>query len=186
MVNDILAIATKSAAKLEAMRKEAKAPILDMGRDLDGCFAPAAKEFTALKREGKKKLDVYLQKEEEEAAKRLAEAAAAREEAERKRLDALGAGDEKAVENASAALIQAHEAVPDDTPVSGVTSEYGKTSVRMRKVATLVDITQVPREWLEQAVANKPDELLRLIKKAGKAVPGVALEEERSLAVRAF
>jgi len=183
-INDHLLEAKAAANDLERDRKARKQPILDEGRRLDACYAPVSAAFRKLEKEVKGKLAQFLRKKQEEAARRLAEATKAQEEAEAKRIAAIEAGNERAVAEASSALVKAHQERPVENVVSGVTSEAGKTSLRWKKVPTLIDITQVPREWLEIAVTNKPEELLRLVRKHGQPIPGVDLVEEQTLAAR--
>lgn len=181
-------VAAKSAWKaLEEDRERRKAPILREGRAIDALYRPAKDTFAEIERVIKAKVSSFLRHKQEEAARQLAEAVRAREDAEASRRAAMADGDKAAVAQASMALIEADRAMPLENVVSGIRAETGSVGIRYKKVANVIDITQVPRDYLERAVMSDTSALLRLAieaYKAGQMIPGVEVVEEQVIAVR--
>ncbi len=182
-------VAAKTAWKqIEDDRERRKAPALNECRAIDNLYRPATDSFKQIEKIVKEKISTFLRRKQEEAARKLEAATLAREQAEQARRAALEAGNKKDVAKASMALIEADRAMPLENVVSGVRADLGTASVRFKKVAKLIDITQVPRDYLEQAVLADDSALLKLAieaYKVNRAVPGVEVTEEQILAVRA-
>lgn len=200
-LNDMLADARRAYQALEIDREARKKPILEEGRTLDALYRPARDAFEALEKAIKGHQRTFFKKEQEEAARLLAESTRLQAEAEEKRRKAIEAAQaadneeaRKAAEAdasaASVALIEAHQARPLENVVTGIRSGNTNTFMRWKTVVTVRDIKLVPRDILEKALvdeaakaASRGDDslLVRVLKKMGDAacaVPGVEVTEE--------
>jgi len=177
---------TAVRADVESARKEAKEPVLDMGRAIDGAakelLAPLEKARVAI---GNRLADWTRRErqraQEAEAARRKAEAAALEEQRKREREAAKAVEEGKPEPPPAAPIVVASEPIPVARVSSAVSSRKAKTLV-------IDDLSAIPASI---KVGDQDVQLLKPIEAAikrllnlGVEVPGCHMQEEEVLAAR--
>lgn len=194
IANDYIGMARMAYKMLEARRTEAKAPILEEGRQIDALFAPAKAALVKIETIAGKKLLARLSAERMEEARRVEAAQAERQKVEQQRQDAIklaelekGAAKKEAmleVERLSQQIL----AKPD--PVfrgpERVESDYASSRINWKGEAHIHDMSMVPRSLLEAVILTEPKAMVQLKKMAlamlnNGPVPGVTLVETEGL-----
>jgi hypothetical protein len=180
----------KILVQIEDTRKEQVAPLNEQLNAINGAWRPLREKLASIEAAAKRKLLAWNQAERERVAREQAEARRRQDEAQKKQADALRRADEaknsraraKALEAADTAgteLMEARIAEPMDAP-TGIKTDNGTTSVRMRWAFKVVDPAQVPREFL--AVDEK--KIRAAVAQGARSIAGVSIYEEETLATR--
>jgi hypothetical protein len=194
-VNEVL-VATKSLlAEIEAARKQQTKPFKDQAKSIEDQWRGHTASLEDLRTMLDRKLLIWTQAEQERIAREQAEARRLQDEAARKeaeaeaaRLAALEAGDtaraEAAaveIESASQAMTQARMAEPVDAP-RGIRSDSGTSGLVENWTFKVVELDKVPREWL---ILDEQKVRAAVRGKNGlRNIPGLSIYAEQSLATR--
>ncbi len=183
------------ARGVEAKRKELKAPLLDMGRQLDAAAEEAMSAIDIEKRELGAAIAAF---EREENARREALRRQAEEEARRQEAEAMAAAEKRRAEEQAAADF---DAPPGEPPA--VVEDFGRDVVKpvapaytppplkgavrtvTRKKVQITDLAKVPfmvngiRLWKE---VDQP--AVKTLLEANIEVPGCAMVEEATVGAK--
>lgn len=196
----------RRAKMIEAKRKELKDPITKWGKEIDTYFKTLSEPIAAARKLVEPKILAWKEAEQrridEENARVAAEVARQQEienerqrkiadEAAEKLREAEAAGNEEEARRAGIELAVASEVrtvqhnLPPAEQEKTIRAAGATASMRSTWKATVVDPMEVPREYLmvnEKAINEA-------VRKAGDpstlVIPGVAIEEVKSLAVKA-
>lgn len=174
---------------VEDSRKEVKAPVLEVGRQIDG----VAKAYCADLEAEARRLSIMVgsyqeaarrkaEREREEAARAQAEAIA---EMQRKQAEAMEAGDEEA---ADAARAEAADKIAT-AQIAVINAEGPKPEGIVTRTAwkfEVVDITALHKARPELCLVEPNNAAIRAVVKAsnGAAIPGLRLWQEAGAIVR--
>lgn len=189
-VHDDLSDLKKILVQIEDTRKAQVAPLNEQLNTINGAWRPLRDLLGKVEAVAKRKLLVWTQAERERIAREQAEARRRQEEAEKKQADALRKAEESknsrtrakalaVAEQAGTELMQARIAEPMAAP-TGIKTDNGTTSLRMRWNFHVVDPGQIPRDFL--AVDEK--KIRAAVAQGARVIPGVYIYEEETLATR--
>lgn len=198
--NKLVAAMAALERAIEDSRKQVKAPVLDLGRNIDSAArsvldpcARSRKRVAALIDKRQREIEVERRRVEAENQRRIEEARRKVEEEKRRReaeiaaLESQGAeseDDKRALEE----LHIEHQAEGQRTAIVALEQppepEKSVVSARVNKIPEIVDASQIPHamngiELMRPVMAN-----IRKLLVAGVAVPGARLVEQRTLATR--
>lgn len=200
----VLAQVVKVIRDLETERKRIKAPILDLGRQLDEAASEAGTGLLAIKANLGQKLLIFQQAENrrrEEDRHRLAEAARLAEaenariaELNRQELARVAALNEAATEAApweetpaveAAAIIPAVE-IPGhyEAQMAAVPLKSSAVVSKTIKRVEITDPSIVPREFGGVALWTIDTKAVEKLAKAGAVIPGVTITEVQITAAK--
>jgi hypothetical protein len=191
--DEVLAQAVRVLKDLEAERKRIKAPILDLGRQIDDAASEAVTGLTVVKARLGSLLLAFQQAENrrrEEERQRLAEAARLAE-AENARIAALNRDEMArvaALTEAVAPWDEVEVAPPAIIPTVEITGHYErqmaaaplKSSAVVAKTIKRIEITDaslVPREFGGVPLWEINIKAVEKLAKAGAQIPGVTITE---------
>lgn len=175
---------------IDRIRKAQVGPLNDQVKAINAAWRPLNDILLVLETTAKKKILAFQQAERERIAREQAEARRKQEEAQRREQEALAKAAaaksskarEKALEAANAAgqdLMAARVAEPMDAP-TGIRTDHGTTSTRMRWTFQITEPSLVPREYL--VVDDKA--IRRAVLAGQRSIAGVHIYEEEELATR--
>ena len=199
--------AAGAAKQIEAERKRLKAPILDLGRQLDDAAGEALAPFFALKGDLGRKLMAYQDAENarraDEARRVAAARAAAEAEARRQQAEADRIREEAAAQQRAAKESAPSDALPWELPAAVAVVVPERTTIIPEYVppapaplkSSAVKRTTVKRLVIENAALIPPmvagvalwsldDAAVTKLLRAGIAVPGCHLEETEIIAAK--
>lgn len=180
----------KILVQIEDTRKEQVAPLNEQLNAINGAWRPLRDRLGEIEATAKRKLLAWNQAERERVSREQAEARRRQEEALQKQQEALRKAEESknsrarakalaAADQAGTELMQARIAEPMAAP-TGIKTDNGTTSLRMRWTFQVVDPAQIPRDFL--AVDEK--KIRAAVAQGAREIPGVSIYEEETLATR--
>lgn len=189
-VHELLTDVKRTQVHIEKIRREQVDPLNDQVRAYNATWKPRTEKLATLEAGLKRKLLAFQQAERERIAREQEAARKKQEEAQRREAEALARAEAaknsrsraKALADAqeqTQALMEARLEEPMDAP-TGIRTDLGTSSTRMRWTFKVSDPAQVPARFLivdEKAIR-------RAVAEGAREIPGVAIYEEEVLATR--
>ena len=193
-LSELLARGKAAAKGLDIARKSAVGPLNAQVKEINDLFRPLSDALGTFEGRSKRLVLAWQQHERAERQRKQDEARRKQEEAARREAEAMARAEraktekarEKALaaaEAASRAQMAAVVAEPTGPAPRGIRTDSGSSSARKRWVFEVVKPELVPREYL---AVDETAIRAAVCKRDGvRVIPGVAITEEESLAVRA-